>query len=65
MKKHRSKTTRKPPPAPKSAGAPSFTELSLKELLASAPLEGVDLTRPLDFGRDVDYLFDDLIATEE
>ena len=25
-----------------------------KEYLASAPLEGIDLTRPLDFGRDVD-----------
>jgi hypothetical protein len=25
-----------------------------KEFLASAPLEGVDLTRPLDFGRDVE-----------
>lgn len=29
--------------------APDF-----KEYLASAPLEGVDLTRPLDFGRDID-----------
>jgi len=26
----------------------------LKELLASAPLEGIDLTRPQDLGRDVD-----------
>ncbi len=26
----------------------------LKALLASAPLEGIDLTRPRDFGRDVD-----------
>jgi hypothetical protein len=25
-----------------------------KEFLASAPLEGIDLTRPLDFGRDVE-----------
>ena len=65
MKKRRSNTTRKPPRAPQSAAAPSFKELSFKELLASAPLEGVDLTRPLDFGRDVDYLFDDLIAIEE
>jgi DNA-directed RNA polymerase beta subunit len=27
---------------------------SFKELLASAPLEGIDLTREDDFGRDVD-----------
>lgn len=27
---------------------------SLKALLAAAPLEGIDLTRDLDFGRDVD-----------
>jgi hypothetical protein len=27
---------------------------SLKALLASAPLEGIDLTRNPDFGRDVD-----------
>ena len=25
-----------------------------KELLASCPLEGLDLTRPRDFGRDID-----------
>jgi hypothetical protein len=29
--------------------APDF-----KEFLASAPLEGVDLSRPLDFGRDIE-----------
>jgi hypothetical protein len=28
--------------------------LSLKELLAAAPLEGIDLERARDFGRDVD-----------
>jgi DUF1365 family protein len=28
--------------------------LSLKTLLASAPLEGIDLDRPHDLGRDVD-----------
>lgn len=27
---------------------------SLKEILASAPLEGIDLSRPTDLGRDVD-----------
>jgi hypothetical protein len=32
--------------------APS--KLSLKELLASAPLEGIDLDRARDLGRDVD-----------
>ncbi|HTV96933.1 MAG TPA: hypothetical protein VME42_13055 [Steroidobacteraceae bacterium] len=29
-------------------------KLSLKELLASAPLEGIDLDRERDLGRDVD-----------
>lgn len=28
--------------------------ISRKELLASAPLEGIDLERPRDLGRDVD-----------
>jgi hypothetical protein len=31
-----------------------FRSMGLKELLASAPLEGVDLSRPEDFGREVD-----------
>jgi len=38
-------------------GAQRFVEplgLSLKELLASAPLEGIDLDRSRDLGRDVD-----------
>ena len=26
-----------------------------KELLASCPLEGVDLARPRDFGRDIEF----------
>ena len=26
-----------------------------KELLVSCPLEGVDLTRPRDFGRDIEF----------
>ena len=29
-------------------------KVSAKELLASAPLEGVDLERPRDFGREVE-----------
>ena len=29
-------------------------KMSAKELLASAPLEGVDLERPRDFGREVE-----------
>jgi hypothetical protein len=29
-------------------------KVSLKELLASAPLDGIDLERPRDLGRDVD-----------
>ena len=33
-------------------GAP--TARGFKELLASCPLEGLDLTRPRDFGRDID-----------
>ena len=33
------------------AGSP---KVSLKALLASAPLEGIDLDRGHDFGRDVD-----------
>jgi hypothetical protein len=31
-----------------------YRGMSFKELLMSAPLEGVDLTRPLDYGRDVE-----------
>jgi hypothetical protein len=27
---------------------------SFKEMLAQAPLEGIDLTRPVDFGRDAE-----------
>ncbi len=30
-------------------------KLSAKDLLASAPLEGVDLERPRDFGREVEF----------
>ena len=33
-------------------GAP--TARGFKELLASCPLEGLDLTRPRDYGRDID-----------
>jgi hypothetical protein len=28
--------------------------MSFMEMLASAPLEGVELTRPKDYGRDID-----------
>ncbi len=30
-------------------------QVDLKELLASAPLEGVDLERPEDYGREIDF----------
>jgi hypothetical protein len=33
---------------------PEEPAVDLKALLASAPLEGVDLTRPRDLGREVD-----------
>lgn len=32
-----------------------FRSMGLKELLASAPLEGIDLTRPLDYGREIEF----------
>ena len=35
-----------------------------KELLAAAPLEGIDLTRPKDYGRDVSFLFEEERARE-
>ena len=44
------------PPHPDDApdlSAPEWTGKFAKALLASAPLEGVDLERPRDFGRDV------------
>ena len=31
-----------------------FEKMDFKEFLASAPLEGIDLTRPLDYGRDIE-----------
>ena len=33
---------------------PTSAKLSLKELLATAPLEGIELDRARDLGRDVD-----------
>ena len=33
----------------------SPTARGFKELLASCPLEGVDLARPRDFGRDIEF----------
>ena len=38
--------------APQFAGAP---KLSLKELLAAAPLEGIDIERDRGFGREVEF----------
>jgi hypothetical protein len=32
----------------------SFKELNLKQLLAAAPLDGIDLSRPRDLSRTVD-----------
>ncbi len=34
---------------------PSFEGLNFKELLAAAPLEGIDLTRPREFPRDIEF----------
>ena len=34
--------------------APEAEEGSLKQLLEAAPLEGIDLTRPRDFGREIE-----------
>ena len=31
------------------------SEMSLKELLASAPLEGIEIGRPRDFGRKIKF----------
>jgi hypothetical protein len=31
-----------------------FHKMSFKELLSNAPLEGVNLTRPKDYGREID-----------
>ena len=35
--------------------APEAAEGSLKQLLEAAPLEGIDLSRPRDFGREIDF----------
>ena len=36
-------------------GPPDYSGLSFKELIAVAPLEGVDLERPLEFPRDIEF----------
>ena len=36
------------------AGAPDYSGLSFKELLAVAPLEGIDLERPVEFPHDIE-----------
>jgi hypothetical protein len=41
-------------PHRKSPRKNPFRGLSLKEMLARAPLKGVELTRPKDYGRDID-----------
>ena len=38
----------------RESGFPDYGALSTKELLAAAPLEGIDLARPREFPRDVD-----------
>ncbi len=37
-----------------ATGRPSYEGLDFKELLAAAPLEGVDLSRPREFPRDIE-----------
>ena len=34
---------------------PDYSDMSFKELLAAAPLEGVDLSRPREFPRDIEF----------
>ena len=36
------------------SGIPDYSAMSFKELLAAAPLEGIDLTRPREFPRDIE-----------
>ena len=36
-------------------GLPSYEGLDFKEMLADAPLEGIDLARPRDYPRDIDF----------
>ena len=36
------------------SGIPDYSAMSFKEFLAAAPLEGIDLTRPREFPRDIE-----------
>ena len=36
-------------------GSPDYSGLSVKELLAAAPLDGIDLDRPVEFPRDIEF----------
>ena len=38
----------------RESGIPDYSAMSFKELLAAAPLEGIDLTRPREFPRDIE-----------
>ncbi len=40
---------------PQSNGLPSYEGLDFKEMLAAAPLEGIDLTRPREYPRDIEF----------
>ena len=41
--------------AVKESGIPDYSGMSFKELLAAAPLEGIDLTRSQEFPRDIEF----------
>ena len=41
-------------------GQPGLAASDFKKMLEYAPLEGVDLTREKDYGRDVSFLYDDV-----
>ena len=40
---------------PQGNGLPSYEGLDFKEMLAAAPLEGIDLTRPREYPRDIEF----------
>lgn len=40
---------------PRGNGLPSYEGLDFKEMLAAAPLEGIDLTRPREYPRDIEF----------
>ena len=41
--------------AARKSGIPDYSALSFKELLAAAPLEGIDLSRPRDLPRNIEF----------